>query len=119
MGAYHNQNRPVGDPKVFQRTLVKALLPHTILRTIAEKPTHGYALIQKMRKEEDVYLAPSTMYPLLAELEGEGFITSAWQIDGNSGKPKKVYDITTKGKLLLKETSATLAYINQQETIIV
>lgn len=113
MGGFHTE---IGSSKSFRETMLKAMLPHIVLKQLASKPIHGYGLIEKLRKEQGVYLGPSTVYPLLEELQQKELITSAWMFNENR-HPKKVYDITQKGRLLLRETSATLALVNREETI--
>jgi PadR family transcriptional regulator PadR len=95
----------------FQRTVIKALLPHIILAEVANRPIHGYALINIIRKKQGVYFGPSTIYPALDDLERQGFIQSTWQFNGE--KPRKVYTITNKGRLLLGQTTTVLSFVNK------
>jgi len=79
----------------FAKKIVKGMLDHVILEACEEKPCHGYELIKLVRKKYRVYFGPSTMYPLLNQLEELGFIKSAWNF-GN-GRPQKQYSLTAKG----------------------
>jgi DNA-binding PadR family transcriptional regulator len=98
--------------KNFKQTVVKALLPHIILTEIAnDQPIHGYALITLIRRKHGVYLGPSTIYPALNDLEKQGFIQSTWNT--TTERPRKVYTITNKGRLLLGQTTTVLTLVNQ------
>jgi len=79
----------------FAKKIVKGMLDHVILEALTEHPCHGYELIKLIRKKYHVYFGPSTMYPLLSQLEELGFIKSAWNF-GN-GRPQKQYSLTQKG----------------------
>jgi DNA-binding PadR family transcriptional regulator len=93
----------------FKRTVIKALLPHIILTEAANRPIHGYALMSIIRKKHGVYFGPSTIYPILEDLERHGFIQGTWQFIGD--RPRKVYTITVKGKAFLGQMASELALL--------
>jgi len=97
--------------KEFKESIIKTLLPHIILTEAASHPVYGYDIIRLIRQRFGVYLGPSTVYPALNDLEKQGFIESDWDIP--NGRPRKIYTLTRKGTLLLKQTSTVLAYVNQ------
>jgi DNA-binding PadR family transcriptional regulator len=68
-----------------------------ILRLVAERPIHGYALIKEIERitSEDWRPSPGSIYPALQALVKNGLITSA--IDGR----KRIYDITPAGRMVL------------------
>ncbi len=76
-----------------------------ILLIIAEEPTHGYEIAQKM---DDFGCFIKTtgqmggMYRLLSDLEAEGLIMADWETK-KPGPAKKIYNITKKGIERLKE----------------
>jgi DNA-binding PadR family transcriptional regulator len=70
---------------------------------------HGYQVITKIRKRFGVYFGPSTIYPLLGQLEKKGYVNSAWSMD--SDRPRKVYNLTNEGKNLLSFTESSLNLI--------
>jgi len=93
---------------------VKALLPHIILTETANRPIHGYALITLIRRKHGIYLGPSTVYPELNELEKRGLIQSQWLAPApKNGRPRKVYTITNKGRILLGQTRSVLTFVNK------
>jgi DNA-binding PadR family transcriptional regulator len=70
-----------------------------VLRVLAEKPMHGYDIIQSLEQRHEGRYRPSpgSIYPTLQMLEDGGFVTSE-QVDG-----KRVYTITEAGRKLLAE----------------
>jgi len=70
-----------------------------VLGALAEKPMHGYDIIQSLEQRHEGRYRPSpgSIYPTLQMLEDGGFVTSE-QVDG-----KRVYTITDAGKKLLAE----------------
>ncbi len=100
--------------KEFKQTVIKALLPHIILVETSSQPIHGYALIKRIRQKHGIYLGPSTMYPALNDMEKLGLIQSQWIVPTpGSDRPRKVYTITNKGRLLLGQTTTVLAFVNK------
>ena len=69
-----------------------------MLLQIASGPVHGYEVAQAIgalgfrRAAED----PSVLYKLLRTFEEEGIATSEWAI-AESGPPRRVYQLTSKG----------------------
>jgi len=98
----------------FKETVIRALLPHIILSEANSRPIHGYMLIKQIRRKHGVYLGPSTIYPALADLEKNGLIRSDWVFTSpRNERPRKLYTITNKGKLLLDQTTTVLAFVNK------
>jgi DNA-binding PadR family transcriptional regulator len=73
---------------------------------------HGYQVITKIRKSFGVYFGPSTIYPLLAQLEKKGQVKSQWNM--KSQRPRKVYELTNQGKNVLDFTENSLNLICQK-----
>jgi DNA-binding PadR family transcriptional regulator len=95
--------------KEVQTKLTKGLLDMIILQYLEQEPMHGYQVITKIRKGFGVYFGPSTVYPLLGQLEKKGYVNSAWNMD--SDRPRKVYSLTNEGKNLLSFTESSLNLI--------
>lgn len=80
-----------------------------ILSLVLEQPQHGYQIEQQitlrnMRTWTD--LATSSIYYLLGKLEGKGLIEQIPNDPDNQGKrPKKVYQVTEKGRSIWKEAT--------------
>lgn len=95
--------------KEAQVKLTKGLLDMIILELLNKQPMHGYQVISKIRKSFGVYLGPSTIYPLLGSLEKKGQVSSVWNMQGE--RPRKVYELTSKGKELLNFAEDSLNLI--------
>jgi len=89
--------------------LLRGILDVQVLSLLAEKPMHGYAIILLMRKRFNVYFGPSTIYPLLAKIEHDGFAVSKWNMDGQ--RPQKMYELTPEGKNFLETSTMDLKMI--------
>jgi DNA-binding PadR family transcriptional regulator len=70
---------------------------------------HGYQVITKIRKCFGVYFGPSTVYPLLGQLEKKGYVKSCWSMDAE--RPRKVYELTSDGQAVLNFTEGSLGLI--------
>ena len=70
----------------------------SILRLVAERPIHGYALIKEIERitSEDWKPSPGSIYPALQSLVKHGLITST--ADGR----RRIYDITPAGRIVLE-----------------
>ena len=70
-----------------------------VLAVLAGGPQHGYALAREIEQRSGSALKPGegTLYPALRALEGEGYITGAWEIQP-SGPARKVYSLTDQGR---------------------
>ena len=84
----------------YKRTL-RSILDSVILEALQEKPDHGYSLIKIVRKRHGVLMGPSTVYPLLNDLEKKGLVTAKWKF--SNSKPQKQYNITFQGKRALEQ----------------
>ena len=74
------------------------LIQVLILRTIYEKKSHGYEIIESVEKvTTGQRVKAGTAYTLLRRMEKRGLIKSVWE--KNEKKPdKRVYTITREGK---------------------
>ena len=88
-----------------------------ILQTLHQGPTHGYALLEKMREFTQGCCTPTygTIYPILTELAKGGYATVKSESTGD--RPRKVYELTDKGKTAyneaLKVWREVLPYLNK------
>ncbi len=95
--------------KEVQVKLMKGLLDLIVLQFLSAQPMHGYQIITKIRKSFGVYFGPSTIYPLLAQLEKKGYVNSQWNMKNE--RPRKTYNLTTDGQNLLNFTENSLNFI--------
>jgi PadR family transcriptional regulator PadR len=89
--------------------LVRGLLDLVVLGLLKENSIHGYGIITSIRRNFGVYFGPSTVYPLLGDLETKGYIKSEWDLTHD--RPRKVYSLTTEGHSLLNGTEESLYQI--------
>ncbi len=95
--------------KEVQTKLTKGLLDMIILQYLDQESMHGYEVITKIRKAFGVYFGPSTIYPLLGQLEKKGYVKSSWNMD--SERPRKMYNLTSQGKSVLNYSENSLNFI--------
>jgi PadR family transcriptional regulator PadR len=100
--------------KEVSTKLMKGLLDLIILQFLSTEPMHGYQVITKIRKNFGVYFGPSTIYPLLGILEKKGYVDSTWNM--NFERPRKVYNLTSKGQNMLNFTEDSLNLICKKIT---
>jgi DNA-binding PadR family transcriptional regulator len=91
----HGPHGPHGGRKRARRGLVRG----AILHLLAERPMHGYELINELEQRTGGRWKPSpgSVYPTLSALEDEGLITAV-ETDG-----KKRYELTEAGQTWLRE----------------
>ena len=90
----------------FGRDLLRGSLDLMILSVLADEPLYGY-LVQRRLGEASgnmVRMQAGTLYPILHRLESSGAIRSRW--DASTGRDRKWYEITAKGKRLLEHQAA-------------
>lgn len=83
----------------FESQLLKGVAPVVVLETLSRGPMYGYELSQtiEQRSAEILTLGKGTLYPLLYNLEAKKLVTAQWETS-NSGRKRRYYSITGKGK---------------------
>lgn len=81
--------------------LLRGHLDGLLLAVLAERPAHGYAVIETLRdRSEGAFaLAEGTVYPALHRLERDGLLSSGWSSE--PGRPRRVYALTRRGTAAL------------------
>lgn len=87
----------------IDKSLIQGSLTMLILRLLEERDMYGYEMIDTLRgRSENVFeLKAGSLYPLLHSLEAKELVTV--YEDDKTGKVRKYYHITGKGKKFLKE----------------
>jgi PadR family transcriptional regulator, regulatory protein PadR len=83
------------------RARVERFAEPALLLLLAERPTHGYELLERLPPlvgEERVDVG--NLYRVLRALEEEGLVTSEWSGD-LPGPAKRTYELTAEGRVLL------------------
>ena len=91
------------------RARVERLGEPALLALLAERPTHGYELLERLPAllgEERVDVG--NLYRVLRALEREGLVSSTWSAD-LPGPAKRTYALTDEGRALLAAWRDALA----------
>lgn len=85
------------------KELLKGCSKLLVLKLLSREAMHGYKLSTKLKEvsQGKIEITEGTIYPLLHALESDEAITSSW-CNKEGGRKKKTYQITTKGKKILK-----------------
>ena len=75
---------------------VHGFMQPKLLLLLAQKPAHGYELIESMTQEEDTNVDPGLLYRTLRQFEEDGLVRSSWDTEGR-GPARRVYEITDEG----------------------
>lgn len=80
------------------------LIQLEILRILYENPTHGYQIMENLKKFTSNEYVPESgaIYTMLRRLERRGLLTSRWERK-SSRADRRIYTITEGGKTFLKE----------------
>lgn len=86
----------------FEKDLLRGSLDLMVLGILLDEPKYGYLIQKRIRlaTDEQVKMQAGTLYPLLHRLESKKFIKSRW--DDSTGRRRKWYELTTKGKKQLE-----------------
>lgn len=78
--------------------VLKGHLDALILAVVQDRPLHGYAVIEELRRRSEgaFDLAEGTLYPVLHRLEADGLLSSTWS--DASGRRRRVYRLTRRGR---------------------
>jgi DNA-binding PadR family transcriptional regulator len=76
-----------------------------ILYHAAKEPVWGVEIMEELGRH-GYKLSPGTLYPILHQLEADGYLVSKANVVG--GKQRKDYRITKAGRTLLKEARTRL-----------
>lgn len=83
----------------LMRSTIAGFSRAIILWLLNEKPMSGYALVKELEHLMGQHLSSGIVYPLLYELEKQGYIAGEWSQRGK--RHTKHYSLTPEGKELL------------------
>ena len=86
----------------WQTQLRKGLLDIVVLNLLQREPSHGYEMVQKMKRIEGLQIREGNIYPVLARLETDGLVTSYSQ-PSTDGPPRKYFKLTESGQKALED----------------
>jgi PadR family transcriptional regulator PadR len=83
----------------FESQLLKGIAPVVVLEILSRGQMYGYELSQaiEQRSGDVLTLGKGTLYPLLYNLEARKLVKGKWE-EANSGRKRRYYSITSKGK---------------------
>ena len=84
-----------------QAQMRKGVLEYCILSVLSKKEAYASDIINAL-KSSKLIVVEGTLYPLLTRQKNAGLLTYRWE-ESTQGPPRKYYEITDKGKDLLKE----------------
>lgn len=98
----------------ISKELIGASSIPIILSILSENESYGYEIIQKVKAISNgkIEYGDGTLYPVLHKLEKKELIESYWKIP-ESGRKRKYYTISNKGKKELVSQKENWTTINQ------
>ncbi len=98
---------PLEDPGYWKALVNMGLSRFFVLRTLHERPTHGYALLDSLSIFTEGCCTPAygTIYPILKELVEGDYARVTVESDG--GRQRKVYELTPRGELAYQTAMQT------------
>jgi PadR family transcriptional regulator, regulatory protein PadR len=87
-----------------QDELLKGTLDMLILKTLAVRSLHGYAIVQHIERLSNGVFAveQGTLYPALQRLQKKGWLIAKWGVSP-TGRKARYYSITAAGRKRLGE----------------
>lgn len=91
----------------IDKSLLTGSTTMLILKLLEESDMYGYQMIEELsKKSNDTFkLKAGTLYPILHSLEEQGMV-NAYDKNADSGRVRKYYSITKRGKGLLADKEA-------------
>ncbi len=83
-----------------------------LLLALANKPAHGYELIERLSEEGGAVPDPGNFYRVLRTLEEDGLVRSNWDTQ-TSGAARRVYELTDQGLEFLHTWAVTIKQTHQ------
>ncbi len=79
-----------------------------MLTVLSRGENYGYGILRALRAREGGpwSTTEATVYPLLHDLEEDGYLTSRWRTTDEGVPPRRVYALTPAGRELLEELQA-------------
>lgn len=73
-----------------------------LLAVIAEEPSYGYEMVDKLQRRGLALVSEGSIYPLLSRLQKRGLIEGSF-VESSQGPPRKYYRIAPAGRRQLRE----------------
>lgn len=89
----------------WETQLRKGLLEIVILNFLRNGRSHGYEMVQMLKQIDGLEMREGNIYPILARLQTDGFVSSQTQ-PSQDGPPRKYFVLTTQGKKALSDMNS-------------
>ena len=76
---------------------LRGVLELCVLGMLADGPTYGYAIAQRLAEAGLGVVKGGTLYPLLTRLETEELVEATWRA-GDGGPGRKFFELTARGR---------------------
>lgn len=77
-------------------------LEPTLCLILHHHPSHGYTLLERLEEFGLGAIDSGVVYRALRDMEGKGWVTSAWDTEQAQGPPRRVYHLTAQGDQVLR-----------------
>ncbi len=81
--------------------VLKGVLDMCLLALIAEEPSYGYEMVDKLQEKGLELVSEGSIYPLLSRLQKKGYI-QGYFVESQGGPPRKYYRIEAAGREQLR-----------------
>lgn len=95
----------------FRSQMKKGILELCVLKVVQFQECYASNISERLKKV-DLLVVEGTLYPLLTRLKNAGWIEYRWE-ESKSGPPRKYYQITEEGKVILKKLEKELDALTQ------
>ena len=75
---------------------VRSFVQPRLLFHLAQKPAHGYELMEQLGEGGGTAIDPAQLYRTLHRFQDEGLVSSTWDTEA-PGAARRVYEITAEG----------------------
>jgi len=86
----------------WQTQLRKGLLDIVVLNLLQRGSSHGYEMVQTMKRIKGLQIREGNIYPVLARLETDGLVSSS-SLPSPDGPPRKYFKLTEAGQKALED----------------
>jgi len=98
----------------LNKELMASSLAPIVLLILRRQESYGYQIIQELRDKTggELNVAEGTLYPVLKKMEAKDWIEGTWK-KAETGRERRYYTLTAKGKQELEEQYSQLNFINE------
>ena len=94
--------------------VLKGVLEVCLLALIAEEPSYGYEMVEKLSTRGLPLVADGSIYPSLSRLQKQGLAEGYFEENDGGGPPRKYYRITPEGEAMLSASTAKLVELSRR-----